>query len=705
MRSTNWKLISLALLLTFMAACKKNRQTSWNTDVLVPIATASLSIQNLVKDSSVHAQADSSLILDFNSTLYEFNLADKIINIPDTSIGQKYTLSALALPNIGINYKMSLGAIANNMLLSPDPGTHFLGLYILAQNGNTTSIPALNNFPFPGFQFDASAYLDSAILSQGVTKVWAVNGLPIPITNITCELRNTNDNSLIATKYIDSVAAKDSVYFELPLAGIKIKNNLTFGVTSMSTPGSDTSMVLVDTTNFIALKVFVTDLKASEAWARFPAQNVVDLTEEVTQEIGERKFTYVDARSGKIHIFITSSVKESLYLEYTLKGAYDKFGHPVKVFTNVPAATIANPTVTIDSIFDISGTAISLTGKDGSKFNTYTQNVIAHIDSSGIVRHITNQDSINIRYVIEDVAPNYIKGYAGRDTLSTIDSSAFSFLDIFKSGSIDLEKVDMKFTVENGIGVDGQVKINSLTAISPNNGSRTLSGSVVGQTFTVNRATDFPLTPATSYFDVNSNNSNIKDLIGILPNKLLYDVEVKTNVNGNTGQYRDFAYLESGMKIGLSAQIPLSFIAHHLLLKDTIDFDLSNTNTDINGISDGIINVITQNKYPIDATLTMIIYDDLWAPVDTLVINQSIPGADLNNNCRAVGPKRTKIPVYVDELRMENVKRGKHAIVVADFNSSTNNIMCNGQYLKIYADYKLDITFTAQFNYKVNAKF
>lgn len=694
----------LAGALLCLDSCKKERATSWNTDLLVPIASSSLSIQNIVKDSTIRANSDSSLILAFNSTLYDFSLANQIINIPDTNIGQKFNLSTLQLPNQHVNQRISLGTLAINMAASPDAGAQFLGNFILGQVGQVSAIPALNNITPGAFPFDASAYFDSAILASGEVQIWAVNHLPVPLDNVTVELRNHDDNSLVASKFLSHIGSHDSAYAVVNLAGAKLKKDLDFRIASMSTPGTGGGSVLIDTTDYIELRMFVAFLRASEAWARFPSQDVVNITEEVSQEIRDRKFTYVDARQGELLVTVVSSVQEQLELEYTLEGAYDRNGNPLVEHTIVPAAAQGVPSV-VSKLIDISGCAINLTGKDGSKFNTYTQRVVAHIDSSGYVRHITQADSIVVRYDIKNIAPNYIKGYAGRDTLSAQDSSDFAFLDLFKSGTIDLESVNMNFTVENGIGVDGIVKINSLTAISANNGSRTLTGSIIGQPLVVNRATDFPLTKGVSSLAVNSSNSNIKDLIGILPNKLLYDVDVRTNPSGNNNLYRDFAYLESGMKVGLNAEIPLSFIANHLVLRDTIQFDLSTTNTNIEGISDGIINVITQNKYPLDATLSLVVVDSNWVGVDTLLMNTVIEGADLNNNCRAEVSKRSKIPLFVDEDRMENIKKGKHAIIVADFNSNGHNAVCNGQYLKIYSDYKLDITFTARFNYKVNARF
>jgi hypothetical protein len=124
-----------------VASCKKEKGTRWDTELLLPIATTSLSLQNIVKDSVLTTNADQSLTLNLNSTLYSLNLADQLINIPDTSIGQKFTLDSLNLPNQLIFYRASLGTLALNMKASADPSAQFLGSFLLGQNGNTVPIP------------------------------------------------------------------------------------------------------------------------------------------------------------------------------------------------------------------------------------------------------------------------------------------------------------------------------------------------------------------------------------------------------------------------------------------------------------------------------------------------------------------------------------------------------------------------------------
>ncbi|MBL0310898.1 MAG: hypothetical protein IPP77_14880 [Bacteroidetes bacterium] len=565
-------------------------------------------------------------------------------------------------------------------------------------------IPPFNGLdPGPNV-FDNAQFYDSAVMVSGELQVWLINNFPIPFSaGAICTLKNAEDAGIIGSSTLPYIASHDSAYFTIPLAGKKVKNKLSFEITNLNTPGSSGNMVLINLQDYIQAKIFITQLRVSEAWAKFPTQNVSDVTEDVVQVIDDRKLTYVDAREGILHVYITSSVEEQLTLEYTLVGAFDNYGHPLVHRSVVPPAP-PNGTVTIDTPINIAGFAINLTGKNGTEFNTYTQRIIARLDSSGITRHVTNSDSVHVEYRIKGIKPNYVKGYLGRDTITVADNAAFSFLDMFQSGTIDLESVNVSLEVENGLGVDGEVIINNMAASSPVNGSKQLIGSIVGQKLMVNRATDFPWKPAANKFQMNNSNSNIKDLIGILPSQISYDVAVKTNVNGNNQQYRDFAYLQKGLKINLNAEVPLSLIANNLHLLDTIDFDLSTVTTDVGGIKDGLLNIIANNNYPLDASLQMVVFDEFWQPVDTLLSNVSIPGGVLDANCKVESPTKTKIPLPISEERMDNLKRGKFATVSATFSTTTNNPACAGQHLKIYGDNQLSITLTARFNYKLGIK-
>lgn len=702
------KLNSVFILVAFalmLSNCKKDNSSKWDTELLVPIATSSLSIENIVKDSTlIQKNSDNSLLLTYSKEIYEFSLAKQIINIPDTFIGTSFRLDSLRLPNQLIFYKTTLGQMANQLKASPDPTSQAFGNFIINSHQQYRVIPPINGLAAPPTIFDASLLFDNAKLKTGAIDMIIRNFYPIPISSATIEVKDLKTNTVVLTETIPYIPAKDSIFKTVDISGKSVSNSLSFELKDLNSPGSNGQQVYVDTTDYIEAYLRMYDLRIEEATAVFPTQDVVSLTEEITQQLGDRRLTYIDCRRGKLKIYVTSTVQEQLYLEYTLEGAFDKYGKPLKEFTTVPPAPPGGSS-TIDKEFDISGYSIDLSGKNGNKFNTYTQSIKARIDSSGQQRTLSLKDSLIVRYDLKDIAPNYIKGYAGRDTVIANDSTEFDFFSsLFKSGTIQLKDVDLKLTLDNGMGIDGVVKINDFTAYSPQNGSRTLSGSVLNSPFNVGRAKDFPFKSTVSTFNINSANSNITDVISILPKQLRYNLEIKTNPNGNTGFYRDFAYLESALKVNLDATIPLSFIANNLTLLDTINFDLSNSNLKVNGITDGVINIITQNKYPIEAKMKIIIVDENYVTVDTLIKDMFVSAAPTDGNCKVTQSQRNKTTVAVDQTRIDNIKRGKKAIILAEFNTPQNNAACNGKPLQIYSDYKLDVTFTARFNYSVTTK-
>ena len=688
----------IVLVILSVGSCKKNQSSGWNTQLLIPIATTSLSLQNLVTGNNLTASADSSLTLAYQSNLYSFNLADQIVQIPDTSIGQKFNLDSLSLPSIPINFTTSLGDIAQ--------GLPNIGPLIISENHQPVNGIAALSIPIAfSYGFNVSYLFDSAVLISGAAYVWAVNHLPVTIAPGTlCTVTDTIDGNahILQQVVFDSIPAHDSIYTKIPLNPQKISSRLGITIGNVNTLACDTT-VIIDTSNTIQLRVYVAGMHVSEAWAKFPNQSIVNQTNDVTFNFNDRKFSYIDARSGFLHISISNSVPQPLYLQYTLVGAFNKLGQPLTEYTTVGGATPQGPAV-VDTLLDITGYSINLTGRNGSSFNTYTQRVITNLDSTGQTQHITLSDSLNVKYELINIKPNYIKGYMGKDTVTTVDSSAFNFLSIFKSGTLNLQNVNMNFSVSNDIGEGGQIKINSLSAYSPLNGTQNLTSTLLNQPLTIKPATDFPLTPAVTTYALNSSNSNIQNLLSILPNKLNYNIQVKTNVNGNNNQYRQFAYLQSGLTVSLNAEIPLSLIANNLVLKDTIAFNLANTNTNINGISDGIINVIAENKYPIEAILTMIIYDGNWNPLDTLAFSKTVSAGVTDATCRVRQPVQSVLQEYVDDARMNKLKQGQHAVITADFSTVSGNAACNGQHLKIYSDYTIGITLSAKFNYKVNTK-
>ncbi|MFN8314975.1 MAG: hypothetical protein U0T32_00830 [Chitinophagales bacterium] len=703
---------SVLLLLVLFLGCKKDQKTEWDTELLTPIGRTSLSIENLIKDSLAKANGDNTVNLTYRSTIYELNLADQLIRIPDTSLKSNINVSSLVFSEVRVTYNASLGTIANTLKQSTDATQQFIGNYLISNQGNNAVIAPINGLAATPFLFDASSYFQSIELEQGKLRFYVVNHLPIAITDVHYEARNAISNSLVLAGTVPNSAPfiippYDSVYVEEDLAGKTLEGSLKFQITSFNSPGSNGVPVKIDTNDYIGINAAIANIVAKKAIARFPSQDLISSDQEITQTIGERKFTYVDCKSGELGVDISSSIQEKLRITYRLKNAYNKNGKVIEDISDVAPSVGGVPT-TISKNFDLSGFSIGLTGSKGNNFNTYTQVVVAHIDSSGILREITNSDSLYFTYRLKNIKPNYIKGYAGRDTILFQGNSPFSFSNLFAGNApnaLDFQDVSLSLNIENGLGVDGIVKINTLSGKNANGNIVSLQDNsaspVIGQPLSINRAQDFPLRPAKHDFQINSATSNIKNFLTNLPSSIDYDVQIRTNPNGNQQTYDDFAYLDSRLKVNLDLNIPLSVKANNLTLRDTFGFKLGNSPKEIDNINSGTLYLITYNKFPLKGDVSLVVYDSLNNPIDTLLSNYTLVPGDVDGNCRVNEAKKNVFSIPVSSTRIHKLFSGYKAVLTAVFNTQTNNGTCNGQYYKIYSDYKLDAKITAQFNYKV----
>ncbi len=91
-------LLLLATPLLFSSCRKEMKKPSWDTELLAPLVDASMNINNILPDSILQTNADSSLKIVFNNDLYKINM-DTLFNIRDTTIHNGYSVfSSIMLP-------------------------------------------------------------------------------------------------------------------------------------------------------------------------------------------------------------------------------------------------------------------------------------------------------------------------------------------------------------------------------------------------------------------------------------------------------------------------------------------------------------------------------------------------------------------------------------------------------------------------------
>ncbi len=689
-------LFSLVCLFIVFFSCKKSIEVnpSWETTMLVPILKSNLNLGNIVGDSILQSNADSSLQLIYESTLYSLKPGDGAFQIPDTIVKGTYNLTNLALANQAIVYNLSLGQAAQQM--GPQ------GDFIISANGTMAAIPSINNQSTGNNDVNATQFFQTATLQHGFLEITIYNGFPIDISNIQFQIKNKISGTIVADTFFTNIISGTTSTKTVDLSGKTVEGTLVFKIIDLDSPGSAVP-VLIDTTDALQMTMQVTEMIVTSATAVFPSQDIINQDQETIYNLsGGAKLKFIDVHSGKLQMTVHSAIKQLVHFNYGFPGATDQFGSTINLSTDLPPAP-QNGLSSLTREYDLAGYRLDLTGLNHISYNAFVNHIAASIDSTGQVQTLSFADSIYIDYGLVDVVPEYIEGFLGQQIL-TLGPEEVNF-DLFKniqSGSISLKDVNVGIDIENGVGVNARLNLYELTAVnSKKNQSVSLTNALINSPQNLARATDPPLTPSLLSFLLNDGNSNIKNLVEVLPDKMKYKIDLFINPDGNISNYTDFAYYNSPLNVNLNVSMPLSFQAVGLVFQDTVDFDLSNASAKgLDAIKDGVFTVFADNGFPLQANLQLYLYDEWGGFLDSLIVApHTISAAPLNSNCKVSEVLRSTLQVQADANKMDRIRTAKKAIVRAVFDTKSS-VPC-GIYTKIYNSYNLSVKLTGRFTYIV----
>lgn len=675
-----------ALLLSLIAvACKREQQFSrFTTNILAPLAHTSLDLGDLVSDSILVPDPNGALRLLYDYDLYRSKLADYFI-VPDTQRQRTFSLQSLQLADQQVTNAVPLFLVYPNAM---------------AANGMTTSIPALSISNVASVPIDGSAFFSEAVLNSGTMEITIENGYPVELKTLIFSLRNATDQSLIQTDTFSDIAPGASQTKIIDLSGKKVYSQMEAVPVLLETYASN-GAVTIDAFAETKITVAVKNLRPLSAKAKFPAQSVITEDQIVVYEFGGPQVKNMTVKSGRIRFDVVSTVEEEMNVEYRIPYA-TKNGVPFYQTFKVPPAP-AGGTATYQRDFDISGYVVDMRGKNpvvDDTVNSFYNVLDVTIDSTGIERNISLNDSIYVYLGLLDIIPSYAEGFFGQQTYD-IGPSTIDF-DFFQntSGKLSFEDIDVTLDILNGIGASAELKINSIYARNtPQSKALQLSGTGLAGPHILNAATYPPLTPSTKSINLNAGNSNIKDFFELFPDKIDYDLQVVTNPYGNNGLYKDFVTDGSEFAATLGVNIPMSVQADALTLADTIDFDFAAIER-ADKIIEGTINLVADNGFPLQAKMQVYLLNDNGFIIDSLVLNtnNTIAAAGVDANGVVISPLRSVVKAEARGLKMESLRITKKVIVQAILDTPKTP----SDYWKMYKSYTFDLSLTGDFIYDQN---
>lgn len=679
---------------------------NWDTNLVAPIGYSEVSILDFLPDSLVQTAGDNFMSIVFRDTLLQTDVAD-FITVPDTEIQQGLSLRTLELPRDTITRRVSLGFIANQLIAQGGQNAT-IGLTIINNNGNVTTLPPIANVSSDNIDIDASQFFEYADLSAGFIDLQILNRLPVDLYNVGFTLRNKNLGNIVLSDTFPSIPSLESVDATYPMAGKSIESALVGKMTTLSTLGG---FVLMDTSDYIEIRLIARGLKATHATAVFPNQTVIDSIAKVKYYFGDKlkdvQLTKIAVKYGKLKIRAFSTVEDTILFKYELTSAYYKDGTHPFIIGKLPPAVNGVPSIVEDTNI-IRDAYIDLT-VNGTTYNTSQQRIKIDFLSSGKVIDFDLADSVYAYFGLLEIEPSYVEGYIGRDTAIFKGEEKIEVFDQWKTQLDHITAKDPRFTFSfaNTIGANARIDVNKIKFTNSKTGATKLLDapwiSTTGNFIAINGPTlaDTSEEVITSLAQLNASNSNIAEIIAILPDKMEYDMRIIANYDKDSTSHDNFGTDRSSIKVMLDAELPLEGAIDNLVLRDSVPLNFAaSLSGKVENVNEGTLKIMLRNEFPVQITAWASIVDENYVEVAALTPNEGFVMAAGSVSANGVVEQAME-SIYLKTLEQADIQnvlaRGKHLVMRYRADTKPSNTP-----VKFYANYRIKAKMVADFEYGVH---
>lgn len=411
--------------------------------------------------------------------------------------------------------------------------------------------------------------------------------------------------------------------WDVDVAGPLLTTRLTIAdliADSLLTAAPDGEVILVYSSELFAVDLdtllglpdtsfvypYALPLPDNEQFTLPPGFPVIDQNSLVRFNLPQVELTRLDLRAGELRIDMRNKTASRVIGDFGVPSAHFPDGNS-SISLAVDRGTPDDPghaTVTRD----LAWTRFDLRGPDLDRVNTLATNISAVLDPAGSGATVTNRDSVVVVVGYRDLVTNYAKGYFGTNDISFHDErSRLELFDAVVGGTLDLDRVTLRVKVENGLGMDMQVHLNSFQAVN------TRTGAVVDMEHTIlqgpinlNRAVDHGNGFTPSHYEnvLDHTNSNVDAFVENMPDEVRYGMDIRLNPLGNISNGNDFLYYESRLKASIDLEVPLSVIARGLTLEKVMEPDLPG-DAEHPAFTQGTLHLFASNDFPFDGTVVL----------------------------------------------------------------------------------------------------
>ena len=388
------------------------------------------------------------------------------------------------------------------------------------------------------------------------------------------------------------------------------------------------------------------------------------------------------AGNGFLDITVRNPIGTKVNFTIELIGV-QKDGVEFSQSITVDAGSIASPGIVSKSL-DLTGYSFDLTGINGNKRNIFTSKVTAVTDPLGPTVLVTNNHFVKVDVGLRDITIDYARGYFGNRIVSDTTDFYLDVMNLVQSGTIDLPASTFKFKIENGIKVGATGLLTMLKSENSSGNIVNLAHPQIGTAFNMSPATggwNGTLTPSVKEIVFNSLNSNMEQMFENLGVTYTAGYKIEMNPWGNISSGSDEIYPNSRLKVKVEATMPLAMGANALVVRDTFDVDLTQSNENIR-VKSGQLMLKAKNAFPISADVKLILLNANKVPIHTVVGTDKIQSAEYG----AIDPnsglkvKSSDVVFDLSSAVVDDIDDVKYIIVQSQFDTPNASSGVNEQF-------------------------
>lgn len=423
--------------------------------------------------------------------------------------------------------------------------------------------------------------------------------------------------------------------------------------------------------------------------------NQVDVQRFDLDELALRQLTL---REGRLELRMTNMVATTVLGSLAIPAAVFPDGSGT-LSTSVGPGTPAQPATAV-AVRDLAGTRFDLRGPQLNSVNTLQTVLGAQLDPAGNGATVTDQDSLIIQATYAGLLPAYARGYFGQRTVEAGPTTEpFDLFEAFTSGTLDLDEATLKLKVENGFGVDMQVRMRELRATNTRTGASVpLEHAIMSGPMNITRAVDLGTGPAATFYErtLDIANSNLLPFIECLPDQLYYELDIALNPLGDISNGNDFLYDSSLLRASLDLEVPLRLIADELTLQTISAPDLPGS-AEGHALRSGTMKLFATNGFPLQARILIDLVDEQGQVLAALPIEGTVAAGLLGPENLVAQPVNSVLTAELDEAAVNLLYDGARLRTRAAFTTADQTM-----HLRLLDRYRLDLQMTIAANYVVN---